>query len=247
MLSDAVRLGLIPLNPATRADLPAPPRSAGRDIPSEHLAAIRKALVENPKTAPPDPLQPGERDLLWPLFFDAALGTGMRLSELLALRWSACDFEGRAIRVERAIVLGEEKAPKSGHVRTVPMFESVATALRALAARALDRGRYAPGELVFATARGTPYNPNNIGNRVWREALKRAKLKSLGYRLHDLRHTAVSRLVAEGADIAIVQAVAGHASAATTLRIYTHLRDKRLRDAALAFDPGSIAEAPTGH
>jgi integrase len=71
-----------------------------------------------------------------------------------------------------------------------------------------------------------------------------AKLKTLGYRWHDLRHTCVSRLVEQGADVALVQAVAGHASAATTLRIYTHLRDQRVREASFRFDPGTN-RAPT--
>jgi hypothetical protein len=44
-------------------------------------------------------------------------------------------------------------------------------------------------------------------------------------------------------DVALVQAVAGHARAATTLRSYTHLRDRGVKKAALRFDPGT----PTGH
>src|SRR5205823_2138790 len=121
ILSDAVRQGLVPANPAARVDLPPAPGSAGREIPPDHLAAIRSALVE---LAPPDPLRDGEPDLFWPWFFDVALGSGMRESELLGLRWDACDFGARSIRVERAIVLGKEKRPKSGHARAVPMFES---------------------------------------------------------------------------------------------------------------------------
>ena len=58
------------------------------------------------------------------------------------------------------------------------------------------------------------------------------------YGWHDLRHSAVSRLIAEGADIAVVQAVAGHANASTTLDVYAHVNAKRLEDAALEFDPG---------
>jgi site-specific recombinase XerD len=70
----------------------------------------------------------------------------------------------------------------------------------------------------------------------------------LGYWWHDLRHSAVSRLIEQGADIAVVQAIAGHASAATTLKIYTHLRDQRLREAADRFDPRHVrgTTAPAG-
>ena len=76
------------------------------------------------------------------------------------------------------------------------------------------------------------------GARVWQPALLEAGIDGSGYRWHDIRHSTVSRLIAQGADIALVQAVAGHASAATTLKIYAHLTAKRLENAALEFDPG---------
>lgn len=82
-----------------------------------------------------------------------------------------------------------------------------------------------PGELVFATARGTPLHPPNFYRRVWQPALRRAGLADEGYRWHDLRHTCVSRLVAAGADVKLVQAVAGHANPLITLKRYSHLLD----------------------
>ena len=57
------------------------------------------------------------------------------------------------------------------------------------------------------------------------------------YRFHDLRHTAVSRLVTEGADAKLVQTVAGHSKSSLTLDRYTHLTDERVREAAKRFDP----------
>jgi hypothetical protein len=53
-------------------------------------------------------------------------------------------------------------------VRSVPLFASVDEALRHLAARAVERGRYAPDELVFATINGTPLHESNFNRRVWR-------------------------------------------------------------------------------
>ena len=178
--------------------------------------------------------------MLGPLVFDLALATGMRFSELAGLRWCRVDFEARAIDVAEGIVLGESKNPKSGRARTLPMFPTAKTALRALAARALDRGLYAPDELVLASPRGLPLNPSTWNGRVWRPALKKAELDKLPYRFHDLRHSAVSRLIAQGADITVAQAVGGHSSAATTLRIYTHLTAKRLEGVAEEFDPGIV-------
>jgi len=103
--------------------------------------------------------------------------------------------------------------------------------------RALERGHYAPGELVFATPRRTPLHPPNLYRRVWQPALERAGVADEAYRFHDLRNTCVSRLVAAGADIKLVQAVAGHANLLITLKRYSHLLDGRITEAANRFDP----------
>ena len=125
-------------------------------------------------------------------------------------------------------------------MRSVPLFPSVDAALRELAARAVERDLYAPDELVFATIRGTPLHESNLNRRVWRPALDHAGLAELHYRFHDLRHTCVSRLVAAGADVKLVQAVAGHASPLITLQRYSHLLDSRISEAADRFDPARV-------
>ena len=234
MLSDAVRLGVIASNPAARVDMPKPPKTGGQEIPIEHLRAIRDELI---KLAPNDPMRPGTKDMLAVWAFDLALSSALRWSELAGLQWGVCVFDERSIRVERAVVLRQVKAPESGRERTIPMFQGAHDALRSLAARAVDRGLYGPNEYVIPTATGTPHDCSNWGYRIWQPALKEARLKGSGYRWHDLRHTCISRLVAEGADIALVQDVCGHSSAATTLAVYSHLTDTRRQTAATMYDP----------
>jgi len=234
LLGDAVRQGLLLANPAARADLPPAQDFAGTEIPAEHTAAMRRALVE---LAPLDPLR-REPDLFFACLFDVALGTGLRLGELRALRWRDVDRERRLIRVERAYSRQELRRPKTeSGVRSVPLFPSVDAAFGELAARAVERGRYAPDELVFGSMRGTPLQPSNFRQRVWDPALRLAGLEDEGYRFHDLRHTCVSRLVAAGADVKLVQAVAGHANPLITLKRYSHLLDARVTEAAERFDP----------
>jgi integrase len=234
LLADTVRQGLLLANPATHADLPPAQDFAGKEISREHTQAIRDALVE---LAPTDPLR-GAPDLFFACLFDVALGTGLRLGELRALRWRDIDRDRRLIRVERSFSRQELKRPKTdAGVRSTPLFDSVRAALESLAARAVERGRYAPDELVFATERGTPLHGSNFNRRVWRSALQHAGLGNVGYRFHDLRHTCVSRLVAAGADVKLVQAVAGHSSPLITLKRYSHLLDARVTEAAAHFDP----------
>lgn len=236
LLGDAVRQGIIVSNPAANADLPPAQEFAGKELPQEHTTAIRAALHQLARTDP----SLGGPDPLYVHLFDVALATGLRLGELRALRCGDVDRERRLIRVERAYSRQELKRPKTdAGLRAVPLFPTAAAAIEALAARAVSRGRYGPAELIFGTARGTPLQPSNFNRRVWQPALRAAGLADAGYRFHDLRHTCVSRLVAAGADVKLVQEVAGHANPLITLKRYSHLLDARITEAAERFDPAA--------
>ena len=173
--------------------------------------------------------------------FDLALGTGMRQGELRALAWRHVNRAQRTILVERAYSRETLRKPKTDRsIRTIPIFPSADTALAGLAARAFDRQRYASHGLVLATdPNGGPFWPSNINRRVWHPALEKAKLTEHGYVMHDLRHTIVSRLIAQGADIKLVQAIAGHSSPQITLARYSHLLDSRIREGSHPVRPNS--------
>ena len=114
--------------------------------------------------------------------------------------------------------------------RTLAGFQHTPVAPRPLGAgraRLREGPRHAPARV-------------ELHRRVWRPALEHVGLAQLGYRFHDLRHTCVSRLVAAGADVKLVQAVAGHASPLITLKRYSHLLDTRISEAADRFDPARI-------
>jgi integrase len=96
-------------------------------------------------------------------------------------------------------------------------------------ARSWAGGRWVDHGLVFASPWGTPLLPGNV-LRDFRRLLRRAGVPA-AYRLHDLRHTAASHLLADGVPLPEVSQILGHASPAITARLYAHAV-KRTRGAA---------------
>lgn len=142
---------------------------------------------------------------------------GLRLGELLALRWRNVDFAGAALTVETALSDGIESTPKSGKVRRVPLAAQAAAALRRLA----ERGDYVePDDLVICNPYGRHINGSALRRR-YKAARDAAGLRPL--RWHDLRHTFGSLLVAGGVDLVTVKDAMGHAEITTTQR-YLHAR-----------------------
>ena len=87
--------------------------------------------------------------------------------------------------------------------------------------------------LVFCTQIGTPIEPRAV-NRDWDKLRARAGFPTL--RLHDLRHTVVSLLLALGVPPHVVQAIARHADAEITLAIYAHTNLDQMREAVDLID-----------
>ncbi len=143
--------------------------------------------------------------------------TGLRLGELLALRWRDVDWAGSALTIERAISAGHEGTTKSGKVRRVPMADQAAAALERLSHR---QHFTSPDDLVFCNAIGRPIDGSALRRR-YKRARDAAGLRPL--RWHDLRHTFGSLLVAGGVDTVTVKEAMGHAQLTTTSR-YLHAR-----------------------
>ena len=148
--------------------------------------------------------------------------TGLRLGELLALRWEDVDFEADAIRVRRNYTAGREGTPKSGRGRAVPMMEEVAHPL----ARIGRRERFVGDQdLVFCDPLGRHLAYKSLSRR-YMDAPDRANLRQL--RFHDLRHTFGTHAIRH-ADPREVMEWMGHADLATTQK---YLAYKPRRDAA---------------
>jgi integrase len=158
------------------------------------------------------------------------LGTGCRRGEVLALRWHDVNFDKKTVRIERAIEQTKSglrvKAPKTkAGKRLIAISPWLIAELRAHQKRQqelrlkLGMGRAPADSLVFARWDGEMRAPH------WLSKNFAQAMATLGIdcRLHGLRHTHVSQLIAAGLDVLTISRRIGHASPAITLNVYGHL------------------------
>jgi integrase/recombinase XerC len=189
-----LRHGRIPANPA--ASLRAP--KAARKLPQVLDVDEAVQLVEVPTDAP---LGQRDRALLELLY-----SSGLRVSELCALRWHDLDLDEGQVTV-----LG-----KGSKQRVVPVGSH---ARAALAAWRAEQGAKADAP-VFPGRGGKPISPRAVQLRLRQIAQRQGLFKRV--HPHLLRHTFASHVLESSGDLRGVQELLGHADLGTT-QIYTHL------------------------
>ncbi|AVM45329.1 site-specific tyrosine recombinase XerD [Victivallaceae bacterium BBE-744-WT-12] len=152
--------------------------------------------------------------------------SGLRVSELTNLPLAAPDFDNHLVRV----------TGKGEKTRMVPVGEAALELLqRYLAeARPVLAAKNPASPFVFLSRNGRQLDRE----RVWavvKEAAARAGIKK-NIHPHTLRHSFASHLLANGADLRVIQEMLGHADIATT-EIYTHVDAARLRETHRKFHP----------
>lgn len=170
-----------------------------------------------------DALVAGAADHWRPLIL-FGLRTGLRVGEVIGLRWADVDLKRGRLVVRQAITRGRVGTPKSGKPREVDLSPATVELLRSI--------KHLRGELVFCREDGRP-----LGNGTIKAALKSASRRAglVMVHWHTLRHTFASHLVMRGAPIKAVQALLGHAKSATTDR-YAHLSPGTTREAVSLLD-----------
>lgn len=226
-LSDAVREGLVVRNAARDAR---PPYVPHKEIAYLGAADARK-LIE------------GTRDLDYGPIYAVAVTTGLRLGELLALRWHDVTPTTLAVRgamsaqIEGGYALGDTKTAKSR--RTIPLPATAREALEVQRTRqtahqaAAGRAWQDRLGLVFTDEAGQALTPRRVSGR-FHDDVRRLDIPPV--RFHDLRHSAATLMLAEGVPLVVVSEWLGHSSVATTAAFYVAVVPELKQNAAAAMD-----------
>jgi len=148
--------------------------------------------------------------------------TGLRPGEILGLKVKRLNLVRGTARVAEALTEVNGKltwgTPKTHERRTVRLPRFLCEEVGAyLASRPSG-----PEDLLFTAPRGGPIREHKLMERYFKPATKRTGLPTT-LRMHDLRHTAASLLIREGASIKALQKQLGHKDAVQTLNRYGHL------------------------
>jgi len=229
-LKHAVKHGILMRNVGEAVD---PPRPEHKEMATLDPNAVNRLL------------DAGRRTPYYVLFYTAVY-TGLRRSELLALRWCHVDLDLATLSVvetlhqlhNRELVFRQPKS-KWGR-RQIALSPSLAILLREHkakqeATRKLLGLEPSPSDLVFSQPNGSPLQPDSITQAFTRLA---RSIGLRGVRFHDLRHTHATLMLRQGIHPKIVSERLGHSSIAITLDTYSHVLPGLQEAAAQRFEEG---------
>jgi integrase len=240
-LSEAVRQGLISVNPAERA---APP-------------AAREAKAQAPEMRTWTGRQLGgfldwadAQALTDATAWRVLAFSGARRGEVLALRWRDFDPDSARLSIRRSVGIvhnkGErpqilEGATKTGRERVVDLDPQTVEVLRryrvSRAGLALQLAR--DDALIFGNLQGEHQHPGRFTHRfavhVARHRRQLGEEAPPPIRLHDLRHSHASLLLAAGVPVKVVSERLGHSTVTVTLDVYQHVLPGMQAEAAATF------------
>ncbi len=189
-------------NPVSAVTAPKEPRGRVRFLSDDERERLLKACRQSTTAE------------LYPIVV-LALSTGMRSGEILSLTWDQVDLQAGRITLEQT---------KNGERRMVPLVGHAAELLRER-----EKVRRPETGLLFPSKRkpkpNKPVKPISIRN-VWIAALEEARIED--FRFHDLRHSAASYMLMNGASIGELAEVLGHKTLQMVKR-YSHLSESHTR------------------
>ncbi|WP_424768322.1 tyrosine-type recombinase/integrase [Paenibacillus sp. sgz302251] len=222
-LSFAVRMNLIPFNPADRVLLPKEEKFNASYYTVEQLEKLFEVCLGTPIASA----------------VYIAAHYGLRRSEVLGLKWDCIDFEEKTVSIKEVRVkYGKEvvvKKPKSdSSQRVLPLMEKIEHYLQILMKqrkknKLLYGKDYIDSGLVCCVPNGSPMKTEYL-NHKFKEILAKNGLPHI--RFHDLRHSTASYLVKHGVGLKEVQVWLGHSTINITANTYTHIDMETKKDTA---------------
>ncbi len=218
----AARAGIVAVSPLALAPQPKPRRSIPHHWTPEQAREFL-ALMECDRTYP-----------LWAFL----MGSGLRIGELVWLRWPNVDLDGGVARVvEFATYLGYDVVASEGKsrdaVRTIDLDGGLVRVLRAQrklqAAEQLAAPSYEMSEYVFTKPGGGAYHPQYLSRTLGRLT---AELGLPRLTAHGLRHTCATLMLANGVPGKVAAERLGHTDPTLFTNLYSHVTPTMQREAA---------------
>lgn len=219
ILNFAIKEGLINYNPCTLVLLPKGKNKKGKALTLEEQTSLEKVLSAQKKPQN--------------IAIQLALYSGLRISEITALRWKDIDLKQGFIHVQHSfkrvqtnnreqktiLHLGTPKSQNS--MRAVPMNRQIKTCLEDYY-KVLNDIQVQDESFVVGKKNGSFYDVRAIQ----RHFVKLCKIAGIEHcHFHDLRHTFATNAKESGIDIQLISEILGHAHTATTMNIYLHPSD----------------------
>lgn len=216
ILDSAVQFDYLESNPARGVRLPTkPPRKAPELLSKESLDKLLVRHEEPYRT-----------------MLTLTLLTGMRIGELLALRWRVIDLNAGTIEICESVYKDKFQTPKSERgVRRIPIGPEARRVLAEHCQRTFNANR---DGLLFPWKNCRPYSEPYLLQEILQPAGEAAGIGKV--RWHQFRHIHSSQLHNLGVPAKIVQQQLGLASIATTFNVYTHVVDDAHRKAECALE-----------
>ncbi|NRD78465.1 tyrosine-type recombinase/integrase [Bacillus sp. BRMEA1] len=225
-LNDAVKLGDIVSNPATKIEKP---KLQPKEMNIWTIDQIQHFLE----------CSKGHRLYC---IFHLAIMTGLRKGEILGLRWKDVDFEKQVLYVNQTLE-HDGKTIKKGaktksSVRSVTLSPSTRQVLLAHKKRHDSEKEgydieYKELDLIFRSETGSPFHQRNL-TRIFQTLTKKAELPHI--RFHDLRHTHAALMIAQNEPMKLIAERLGHSKISTTIDTYGHLLPNMQHDASNRLD-----------
>ena len=216
-LNHAVKLNILSRNP-TIATIPPKPRSSEKTVldGSQIQTLMIVAQTLQPMNAP---------------LYQLALSTGMRVGEILGLKWGDIEFGRKTLNIKRQLSRDSERGfyfppPKTkAGIRSVSLGQGITSVLLDHKQRQLHRQmnflpKWVETDLVFTEDDGSPIRYKKLTYH-FKNLLRDAGLPKM--RFHDLRHTAATQMLVNGVDILTVSKRLGHSKSSITLDVYGHM------------------------